>query len=176
MALAILQNIIVMTQSIFFRGYLFLFCLAGVLGCGFYEDEYGNRKLMPAPPPDKCPYELAGKPYAIKSGDELLLVNGDTATCCRLQGICAPRIDEPWFLESGTYLKSLVEGRQVSGVVVRHDSQMRAMFRGYVGNTDLNLEMVLNGFARYDGTEFRGCEAFLKAETQARDAGRGMWQ
>ena len=157
-------------------GYLFLFCLVGVLGCGFYEDEYGNRKLMPAPPPSHWPYELAGEPYAIERGDELLLVNGDTATFCRLQGIRAPQINDRCFLESGMFLKSLVEGRQVNGVVLEHDSEMRAVFRGYVGDTDLNLEMVLSGFARYDGTEFRGSSAFLKAEAQARDARRGMWQ
>jgi len=145
-------------------------------GCDFYQDEYGNRKLLPAPPPTIVPYKLSGFPYGIKRGDELQIVAGETSTFCRLMGVRAPNQDDACFDESTQFLNSLVAGQVVHGTVVGHDAQMRASFRGYVGDLDLNLEMILHGYARYDETEFPGSEAFREAESQARRAGRGMWQ
>lgn len=145
-------------------------------GCDFYQDEYGNRKLLPAPPPTAMPYKLSGLPYAIKQGGELQVVSGEISTLCRLMGVRAPNHGDAFFEESTQFLNSLVQGRSVHGTVYRHDAQMRAIFRGFVDDVDLNLEMIRQGYARYDETEFPGSEAFREAEAQARRTGRGMWQ
>ena len=165
------KTIFILRQVVFL--WLVVFWLTG---CDFYQDEYGNRKLLPAPPPTTVPYKLSGFPYGIKQGDELQIVSGETSTLCRLMGVRAPNQDAAFFEESTQFLNSLVEGQIVNGIVFRHDAQMRASFRGYVGDLDLNLEMILHGYARYDETEFPGSEAFREAEAQARRAGRGMWQ
>ncbi|MCH2180941.1 MAG: thermonuclease family protein [Mariniblastus sp.] len=150
--------------------------LMGLAGCGFYQDEYGNRKRVPAPPPAAIPYELSGNPYAIKQGDELQIVSGEIATYCRLIGVRAPSPDDPFFEPSVQGLNRLVEGQVVRGTVYRHDAHMRALFHARVGDLDLNRQMILNGWARYDETEFPGNESFRQAEAEARRSGRGLWQ
>ena len=149
---------------------------AMLLGCDFYQDEYGNRKLLPAPPPVTVPYSLSGLPYAIKQGDRLQIVSGDLATLCQLIGIRAPSFGEPCFDDSAQFLNRLVEGRMVQGTVYRHDAHMRAHFRGYVGELDLNLEMIRQGYARYDGTDLLDADLFRQVENEARQARRGIWQ
>lgn len=153
-----------------------LLLLWGLVGCGFYHDEYGNRKRVPAPPPAVVPYELSGTPYAIKQGDEFQIVSGDMATCCRLIGVRAPKPDHPLFEESVQQLRRLVEGLVVRGTVYRHDAHMRALFGAEVGDLDLNREMILQGYAWYEEEEFPGNESLRHAEAEARLSGRGLWQ
>lgn len=117
-------------------------------------------------------------------GDTLVLDSGDKV---RLIGIDAPEIEnrkygrrgEYFGEEARIYLRDLVEGRDVrleAGQEPRDRYGRRLAFL-YLDDLLVNREMVRLGFADvFRKFPFKGKEEFLRLESEAREAGRGLWQ
>lgn len=160
------------------------------------------------PSPQRPPLEPQGsrradkKPWRIEEGTVTRVADGDTVTVTtpnqtklriRLFGIDAPETrkgnkfpGQPYGQEATSYLKNLVEGKQVRVEIYGSDRYHRLLgtlffssFEGRQYHTpNINRTMVEAGFAEV----YRGPESgnpykaqYQAAEVEAREAKRGMW-
>jgi len=108
--------------------------------------------------------------------------DGDTVTCLdesgrrkrvRLSGIDAPELDQPHGRASRDALRGKI-GAAVRVEEQGRDQHGRLLGRLFVGDRDINLEMVAEGHAwAFEG--FRRDGPFDAAEASARSSGRGLW-
>jgi endonuclease YncB( thermonuclease family) len=131
--------------------------------------------LLASPAPFSEP-PIVGLAQA-KDGDSLMV--GQTEV--RLFGIDAPefgqtcvRDNKSWACgaEAADQLSRLVTGKHVRCGPVGKDTHQRTLARCFIGNTDVNREMVNNGFAvayRHYSLDYVG------AEENAKAAKRGLW-
>lgn len=140
----------------------------------------------PAEPPE------GGTVVDVVDGDTLRVDPGSGPVTVRLIGIDAPEKAHPskfpQFLsaESARFLASLCLGRRVLLVRDREDADRHGRRLRYVHlpgaaapgtpGALLNLEMVRGGYARVlTGFPFSRRDEFLRAESLAREKGRGIW-
>lgn len=142
--------------------------------CGYHYENNGQRKLLPCPLVD-LPYEITGTLQQVWVGNEFQMAVGDRAHYIVLEGVNNP--DSHKHLEDMSYgkLETLLMGEEIHVSVEGRDELERAVGRVYVGDLDVNLEMVLTGYARYDGTAFPGSDAFAAAEAHAKKQNLGIW-
>jgi hypothetical protein len=160
-----------MNRSTFF---VFMIIFVQFPACGYQYDASGNRKLLPAPVPRELPYEIVGRSYAVWSGNECQLSVGQTSYYLILQGVNHPDSSD-LEQQSCDHLQAILSQGPVRAVVNRRDPFQRGIARLYLGDMDINLEMILSGYASYDGTDFEGSSAFAEAEKIARSERRGIW-
>ncbi len=124
-------------------------------------------------------------PYTITyviDGDTIVLNTGDRV---RMKGIDAPELHHPvipaqrFGEEARDFLKNLAEGKKCFLEYDEYDSKDmygRALAYVYVGNTDLNAEMLLRGFAYlYTFKPFKKKAVYADCEREAREKHRGVW-
>ena len=92
----------------------------------------------------------------------------------RLDRIDAPEKDQPWGMESSSFLKSWIFGKDVRVEYAKRDRYGRILGVIYVGTNDVNLAMVRTGNAWHYGYFDKKSE-YSEAETEARVARRGLW-
>ena len=143
--------------------------------CGYFQDETGHRKLLPPPIPDQFPTSITGRPQNVWVGNEFQIVDDEHLHYCVLRGVDAPRPGNSFYEESRRALSDLIMNRQVRLISYARDSWQRAIVRAYVDDLDVNLEMILQGYARWDGSQFQGSDAFAAAQRLARMERRGLW-
>lgn len=109
--------------------------------------------------------------------------DGDTVTCTdekgeprkiRLVGIDAPEFGQPYGSASRTALESKLAGGLVRVETRGRDQHGRTLGTLFVGDRDVNREMVSEGHAWVFGG-FSPDPALLAAEEAARRARRGLW-
>jgi len=99
----------------------------------------------------------------------------------RLMGIDAPEYVQqckdkhkkiyPCGITSAKYLQGLISNQQITCRIHKKDQYDRDLCTCYVGNTDINREMVLSGHAiTYLETPYR------QEQTEAKQHRRGLWQ
>jgi endonuclease YncB( thermonuclease family) len=120
----------------------------------------------------------------VADGDTLTAFSGNaTKLRIRLVGIDAPEIrhgrapGQPFGAEAHDYLKRLVEDRPVRVESLGPDVYRRLLAVIWVGETNVNLEMVRAGLAEvYRGARCQVyCRELEEAERDARRLRRGMW-
>jgi endonuclease YncB( thermonuclease family) len=133
-------------------------------------------------------------PAGAGSFETIQVVNGDSIEArdsngrkvtIRLAGIDAPKPSEhtgeagqPFAQQASAHLAALVSNRTVNLTSYGLDSAGRIIAEVFIGDRNINLEMVRDGYAEvYRGRPVRGqnIEPYRKAEEQAREAKRGMW-
>ena len=92
----------------------------------------------------------------------------------RLQAVDAPEREQPYGAEATSELAKLVRGRKLIFVFDDVDRYGRIVARVWVGNVDVNREMISRGAAWF-GSEYASDDELYHAEQQARDAKRGLW-
>ncbi len=112
-------------------------------------------------------------------GDSLRPV--DNTHDIRLQGIDAPELGQQCRDANGQayrcgrqarrHLKSIIAGREVKCRVMDIDRYQRSISICHAGDTELNRQMVADGWA----VAYR-LPAYLRAESSAKNARRGIWQ
>ncbi len=127
--------------------------------------------------------------HPLKAGDEgvlfgsfVAIVDGDTFKAkvqgavmdFRLQAVDAPERDQPYGVEATSELAKLVRSRELLFVYDDVDRYGRIVARVWVGNVDVNLEMISRGAAWFD-SEYANDDELYHAEQQAREAKRGLW-
>jgi endonuclease YncB( thermonuclease family) len=92
--------------------------------------------------------ELTGRVVAVTDGDTLTLLTSERRRLTiRLVEIDAPEGGQPWGQRSKQQLSELVASRQVRVVENGKDQYGRTLGRIYVGDVDVNAEMVRTGSA-----------------------------
>jgi len=98
----------------------------------------------------------------------------------RLIGIDVPELDQgPWGMEARDALRALVDSKTVrleTDITIR-DQYKRLLAYVYAGETLINLEMVRQGQAVLLTVppNVAHLEEYRKAQSEAREAGRGVW-
>ncbi|MBV2132023.1 thermonuclease family protein [Pseudomonas sp. MAP12] len=109
--------------------------------------------------------------------------DGDTFTCLtdskkqvkvRMAEIDTPESKQPYGTRSQQALSSLVFGKQVTLKVQDTDRYGRTVARAYVGNTDVNAQLVSQG-AAWVYRQYSKDRSLIGLEDQARKAKRGLW-
>jgi len=109
-------------------------------------------------------------------GDCIVVTQGGKKVTVTLWGIDAPELDQPGGKESVANLHRLVGNNSVRIEVVNRDRFGRLAAKVYAGNVYLNLQMAADGYAWWDRHFAAGAREIQAAETQARQARRGIWQ
>jgi endonuclease YncB( thermonuclease family) len=94
----------------------------------------------------------------------------------RLQGIDAPEHDQPYGTESTALLRQLTRGPGEQLVLVFDDVDRygRIVVQAWIGNLNINEEMVRRGAARSDSVYARD-DRLYQIEQEARDRKEAMW-
>jgi micrococcal nuclease len=94
------------------------------------------------------PFVVDGKVVAIESGDTLTLINKKKIRhLVKLAGIDAPELDQPFGDAARSYLQNLVYGKYIKAVGRRFDDSGRLRGKLLLGGRDINLEIIIAGFA-----------------------------
>jgi endonuclease YncB( thermonuclease family) len=130
---------------------------------------------------------LAGqfKVTRVTDGDTIKISGNGSTVTVRLVGIDAPEASkkknqpgQPFSRKSTNYLANLVLNKSVEVKSYGTDRYGRTLGVVFVGDKNVNLEMVKAGLAEvYRGRPPKGLdlEPYWNAETEAKKAGRGMW-
>jgi endonuclease YncB( thermonuclease family) len=147
-----------------------------LVGCGYLDDATGKRKLLPNPLPVEFPYEVVGTLRRVWMGNELQIDSGGATYYVLLQGVDNPNSTPVNEQHARDQLSRILGSAPVRIVVHERDEWERAIARAYSSDVDVNLELILSGYGRYDGTVFDGSDAFRSAEQSARQSKRGIWR
>ena len=119
--------------------------------------------------------ELTGRVVAVADGDTFtMLTDNKEKIRVRLTEIDAPESDQPWGQRAKEALSSLVSLQAVRVVTVGRDQYGRTLGRVYVGDKDVNAEMVRTGSAWAYG-QYLTDTSLLGIQNQAQIAHRGLW-
>ena len=148
------------------------------VGCEPEEGEYGFSpyKSLPAPLAEDFPYEIpSGERMRVWGGENFELSDNGVLHFLILEGVSAPKPSQPHYEESRKHLIQMLRGKRIRTVIQSRDHMMREMARVYVDDVDVNLQMVKDGMAWWDGTEINGFEEIKMAEAIAREAKLGLF-
>ena len=118
--------------------------------------------------------EIVGKVTRVSDGDTVWVNDKLGRHKVRLNRIDAPESDQPFGKESAAHLKSLIGGREVRVEHTGTDQYGRVLGIIFLGETDINLQMVRDGCA-WHYSHFDKTPAYAAAERDARVAKRGLW-
>ena len=119
----------------------------------------------------------------MQTGRVVGVVDGDTLTVqterqaqlrIRLHAIDSPERGQPYSDPALRLLADLVANRTIRFETVDTDSYGRSVARVYVGDTDVNAELVRQG-AAWVYRKYSDDPALLELEREARESKRGLW-
>lgn len=118
---------------------------------------------------------LIGRVEHVADGDTLTLAVGDRRHRIRLGEIDAPEQDQPWGSEARRALAAKVDGQYVRVVVETVDDYGRQVGKVWLGNRDINRELVREGHA-WAFRRYLNDTSLLDDEAAARTARSGLWR
>lgn len=122
--------------------------------------------------------EYSGKVVGISDGDTLTLLVPDGASYrqikVRLAEIDTPESAQPYGQKAKQALSDLAFNKQARVIVQDTDRYGRAVGRVYIGNLDINAELVKSG-AAWVYRQYAKDKSLFVLETQARVVKRGLW-
>lgn len=122
--------------------------------------------------------EYAGRVTSISDGDTLALLVPDGASYrqvkVRLGEIDTPESRQPYGERAKQTLSDLTFGKPARVVVQDTDKYGRTVGRVYVGNLDVNAEMIRQG-AAWAYRQYLKDQSLLRLEAEAKAAKRGLW-
>ena len=152
----------------------------------FFVTARSSPTVRPTSTLNPIPIRETGKVVGISDGDTIsVLVNGQTVKI-RLTGIDTPETVDPrkpvqcFGKEASARLKKLLDGKTVylekdtiGDSIDRYGRWLRYV---YLGDQNINLTMIQEGYAyAYITYPFSKKDSFVKAQEEARIAGRGLW-
>lgn len=153
---------------------LLLIMLSAYPGCG---DSFVGLKSVPTPLPETFPYEIQGASAgSFWGGDSFEATYEGLLHYLVLQGIDSPKRGQDYYRQSRKCLMDLVRNRPLRAVLYGLDDEKREIAQVFVGDVDVNLEMVRAGAAWFDGNEFEDSDRFKAAEQEAREKKIGLWK
>ena len=115
-----------------------------------------------------------GKVVRIVDGDTLVLLVDEKQHKIRLSDIDTPERKQPFGTRAKQALSELAFGKQTRVVEVTVDRYKRIVGRVYVGDTDVNRELVAQGFA-WVYRRYSDDAELLRLEVEAKQKRLGLW-
>lgn len=110
----------------------------------------------------------------VKDGDSLVVDSNGREVEVRLADIDTPEFNQPRGDEARDALKSLVDGKEVRLELVGGDAYRRIVAHVFVGDLDVNAELVRRGLA-WVRRAYDPAPSLVALEDGARQAERGLW-
>tara|TARA_R110001583_G_scaffold180558_10_gene337667 strand:- start:1087 stop:1677 length:591 start_codon:yes stop_codon:yes gene_type:complete len=112
----------------------------------------------------------------VSDGDTItVLVGGNRQEKVRFAQIDAPEKNQPFGTKSRSMLAEKIAGKQVGVEVSTKDRYGRNVAKVYLGDREINLEMVLEGGA-WVYTQYNREQRYNEAERSARASAAGLWR
>lgn len=119
--------------------------------------------------------ELSGTVVGIADGDTITLLDSSNHQYkIRLTEIDTPEKGQPWGNRAKDALAQKVFSQEVTVVSSGNDRYGRVLGRIYLGDRDINREMVAEGHA-WVYRQYMTDESLLEDENQARESQSGLW-
>ena len=127
--------------------------------------------------------EVRGRVVRVADGDTITVLAPATGTTgvpsvaelkIRLNGIDAPESHQAFGQKSRERLAHYVSGKDVAVKWKSEDKYGRILGTVWLGSTDINLQMLRDGFA-WHYKRFDSNPVYAAAESEARAARRGLW-
>lgn len=125
-------------------------------------------------PADDATAILPGRVVGVVDGDTVDVRLASGMVRVRLHAIDAPERDQPRGSASKAALSRLAYGKDVGVEPIEHDRYDRLVARLWLGEQDLNAEMVREGEA-WVYRRYADDPAYCAYEKAARDLRRGLW-
>lgn len=128
---------------------------------------------------DEASWRLTTSPCVVASvtdGDTVKAYIDGSLQACRLEGIDAPELDQPYGNESKEALARMVIGKHnVRAGVGKRDLYGRLLTNLYVGRVNVNVAMVERGNAHWYESFARKRSDLETAQARAEAGKRGLW-
>ena len=121
-----------------------------------------------------APWCAAETVVRVKDGDSLVVDSKGREVEVRLADIDTPEFNQPRGDEAKEALRSLVDGKEVRLELVGGDAYRRIVAHVFVGEVDVNAELVRRGLA-WVRRAYDPAPSLVALEDGARQAGRGLW-
>ena len=118
-------------------------------------------------------FALSGKVVSIHDGDTITVLQGKRQIKVRLFGIDAPELKQPYGKKSKQFLVNLVAGQMVEVEESGEDRYKRTIGTIYLNGTDINAQMVENGYA---WVYRKFSKKYTPQESKAKKQGLGLWR
>ena len=118
-------------------------------------------------------FALSGKVISIHDGDTITILQNKQQIKVRLFGIDAPELKQPYGKKSKQFLANLIAGKVVEVEENGKDRYKRTIGIVYLGNTDINAQMVANGYA-WAYRKFS--KKYTAQESKAKSQKLGLWR
>ena len=117
---------------------------------------------------------LVGTVFKVTDGDTIKVQLTSGPINVRFDSIDAPESNQPHGAQAKAALAKLLDGKQVQLDVVTQDRYERVVALVYVGDLNVNEQMVKNGHA-WAYREYLKNRDYCRWEDQARQQKRGLW-
>ena len=151
-------------------------------------DSVMQPRAMPAPLREPVETTLTGQIFKVYGGDNFEFISGKETHYLLLRGVNAPAPGEPFYHQSKQATETLTKPRRMTVTVhvFERDDVMHEIVDVMVpvGETEgdfdsdefnLGVELIKQGWARYNGAEFDGAERLIEAEASAKERKVGIW-
>lgn len=142
-------------------------------------------KALPAALRDEFGYSIEGYVPRINGGDHFEVGESKELHYVRIRGIRCPVSGQKYFSKARTATRKITKGKKRIRVeVVDRDESMIEIADVFVINDDpadivgdrnVGLELLRQGLAWFDGSEFENANQYRKAETEAKENELGLW-
>ena len=116
---------------------------------------------------------FSGKVVSIHDGDTITVLQGKQQIKVRLFGIDAPELKQPHGKKSKQFLSNLIAGKNVEVDENGKDRYKRTIGTIYLNGTDINAQMVANGYA-WAYRKFS--KKYTAQESKAKSQKLGLWR
>jgi len=110
----------------------------------------------------------------VVDGDTIYLSAPGRDIKVRMVGIDAPELNQPYGAEARDALTQMVKGKTVRVIAEDRDRYGRIVGRVFLGNLDVNLAMIRQGYA-WVYRNYTTDQNLYSAETEAQNSRRGLW-
>ncbi|NPA43047.1 MAG: thermonuclease family protein [Chlorobi bacterium] len=119
---------------------------------------------------------ITGKVVGLADGDSFVIVTDDKEEIrIRMHGIDAPERRQPYWKSSRRFLSDMIYGKRVRIKVVDRDRYGRLVGVVFMGDTNVNYEMVRHGYA-WHYVRYSNDTVLARLQREAKARRLGLWQ
>lgn len=117
---------------------------------------------------------LQGRVVTVFDGDSFILLVDDTQIGIRMVEIDTPEVGQDWHDQAGRALRGKILRQSIVVDIVDRDRYGRLVGKVWLGDRDINREMIVEGHA-WAYRQYLRDESLLVDEAAAREATLGLW-
>lgn len=121
-------------------------------------------------------YGISGKVTKVSDGDSFFLKSGKKSYRIRMYGVDAPELHQKYGEFSKKALEDMILNKNVNIKVINEDKYGRKVGKVFVGNKEVNLELLKNGYVFFYEYYAKNEKEYRRAYEKALEEKRGLWK